>query len=85
MSTVLSPEALMARLASGSPPLVIDVRKPEAFRAEPATIPGAIWRDRNPTVRPARARTRIPNAATKTNAKRFMGEGRVPTASKRGT
>ena len=45
MSTGLSPEALMTRLASGSPPLVIDVRKPEAFRAEPATIPGAIWRD----------------------------------------
>ena len=45
MSTDLSPEALMTRLASGSPPLVIDVRKPEAFRAEPATIPGAIWRD----------------------------------------
>ena len=45
MSTDLSPEALMTLLASGSPPLVIDVRKPEAFRAEPATIPGAIWRD----------------------------------------
>jgi Fe-Mn family superoxide dismutase len=45
MSTDLSPEALMTRLASGSPPLVIDVRKPEAFRAEAATIPGAIWRD----------------------------------------
>jgi len=45
MSTDLSPEALMTRLASGSAPLVIDVRKPEAFRAEPATIPGAIWRD----------------------------------------
>jgi hypothetical protein len=45
MSTDLSPEALMTRFASGSPPLVIDVRKPEAFRAEPATLPGAIWRD----------------------------------------
>jgi Fe-Mn family superoxide dismutase len=45
MSTDLSPEALMTRLVSPSPPLVIDVRKPEAFRAEPATIPGAIWRD----------------------------------------
>jgi rhodanese-related sulfurtransferase len=39
------PEALMRRLAGPSPPLVIDVRKPEAFRAEPATIPGAVWRD----------------------------------------
>jgi Fe-Mn family superoxide dismutase len=45
MSTDLAPEALMTRLAGESPPLVIDVRKPEAFRAEPATIPGAIWRD----------------------------------------
>ena len=45
MSTDLSPEALMTRLVSPSPPLVIDVRKPEAFRAELATIPGAIWRD----------------------------------------
>jgi Fe-Mn family superoxide dismutase len=45
MSTDLSPEALMTRLVSPSPPLVIDVRKPEAFRAEPATIPGAIRRD----------------------------------------
>ena len=45
MSTDLAPEALMTRLAGGSPPLMIDVRKPEAFRAEPATIPGAIWHD----------------------------------------
>ena len=45
MLTDLAPETLMTRLASGSPPLVIDVRKPEAFGAEPATIPGAIWRD----------------------------------------
>ena len=45
MSTDLAPEALMTRLASGSPPLVIDVRKPEAFHAEPATIPGAVRRD----------------------------------------
>ena len=45
MSTDLSPEGLRVRLAGPSPPLVIDVRKPEAFRAEPATIPGAIWRD----------------------------------------
>jgi rhodanese-related sulfurtransferase len=45
MSTDLSPEGLMVELAGPSPPLVIDVRKPEAFRCEPATIPGAIWRD----------------------------------------
>jgi len=45
MSTDLAPEALMSQLAGGRPPLVIDVRKPEAFRAEPATIPGALWRD----------------------------------------
>ena len=45
MSTDLSPEALMTRLAGPSRPLVIDVRKPEAFQAEPATIPGAVWRD----------------------------------------
>ena len=45
MSTDLSPEALMTRLAGASPPLVIDVRKREALRAEPATIPGALRRD----------------------------------------
>jgi rhodanese-related sulfurtransferase len=45
MTTDLSAEALMSRLAGPSPPLVIDVRKREAFRAEPATIPGAVWRD----------------------------------------
>ena len=45
MSTELSPEVLMTGLASPYRPLVIDVRKPEAFRAEPMTIPGAIWRD----------------------------------------
>jgi rhodanese-related sulfurtransferase len=45
MSTDVSPEALMSRLAGGSPPLVIDVRKTEAFRAEPTTIPGAVRRD----------------------------------------
>ena len=45
MSRDLAPEALMTRLAAPRPPLVIDVRKPEAFRAAPATIPGAIWRD----------------------------------------
>ena len=45
MSTDLSAEALTSRLAGPSPPLVIDVRKLEAFRAEPATIPGAVWRD----------------------------------------
>ena len=45
MSTDLSPEALIARLAGAKPPLVIDVRKPAAFRAQPVTIPGAIWCD----------------------------------------
>ena len=45
MSTDLAPEVLLTGLASPSRPLVIDVRKPEAFRAEPVTIPGAIWRD----------------------------------------
>jgi Fe-Mn family superoxide dismutase len=45
MSPDLPPEALMTRLASPRPPLVIDVRRAEALRAEPATIPGAIWRD----------------------------------------
>jgi rhodanese-related sulfurtransferase len=41
----LSPEGLRVQLAAPSPPLVIDVRKPDAFRSEPAIIPGAIWRD----------------------------------------
>jgi Fe-Mn family superoxide dismutase len=45
MSTDLSPDALMTRLAAPGGPLLIDVRRREAFRAEPATIPGAIWRD----------------------------------------
>jgi Fe-Mn family superoxide dismutase len=45
MSNDLSPEALMAWLAGASRPLVIDVRRPAAMRAEPVTIPGAIWRD----------------------------------------
>jgi rhodanese-related sulfurtransferase len=45
MSTDLSPEGLRVQLTGPSPPLVIDVRKPEAFRSEPATSPGAIWRD----------------------------------------
>jgi rhodanese-related sulfurtransferase len=41
----LSPELLMSTLASPRRPLVIDVRKPEAFRAEPMTIPGALRGD----------------------------------------
>ncbi len=45
MSTDLSPEALMVRLAGTRPPLVIDVRRLAAFRGDPVTIPGAIWRD----------------------------------------
>jgi rhodanese-related sulfurtransferase len=45
MSTDLSPEALMTRLDGPRPPLVIDVRKPEAFRAEAATVPNATWRN----------------------------------------
>ena len=45
MSTDLPPEVLMTGLASPRRPLVIDVRKPEAFRAEPMIIPGALRRD----------------------------------------
>jgi len=45
MSIDVAPEVLMTGLGSPHRPLVIDVRRPEAFRAEPMTIPGAIWRD----------------------------------------
>jgi rhodanese-related sulfurtransferase len=45
MSTDLAPEVLMTGLGSPNRPLVIDVRRTEAFCAEPVTIPGAIRRD----------------------------------------
>lgn len=45
MEQELTPEALMTRLSNARRPLVIDVRKAEVFRADPVTIPGAIWRD----------------------------------------
>jgi len=45
MSTDLAPEVLMTGFCGPNRPLVIDVRKTEAFCAEPVTIPGAIRRD----------------------------------------
>ena len=45
MSTDLAPEDLMTGLGTPNRPVVIDVRKAEAFCAEPVIIPGAIRGD----------------------------------------
>jgi thiosulfate sulfurtransferase len=45
MDPCLLPETLMALLKTPSPPVVIDVRKRPAFEADPAMLPGAVWRD----------------------------------------
>lgn len=44
MTLSLTPDELRRELASDTPPLVIDVRKPEDRRAG-RSIPGADWRD----------------------------------------
>jgi rhodanese-related sulfurtransferase len=45
MDPCLLPETLMGLLNTPSPPVVIDVRKRPAFEADPAMLPGAVWRD----------------------------------------
>jgi superoxide dismutase, Fe-Mn family len=45
MDPCLLPETLMSLLKTPSPPVVIDVRKRPAFEADPAMLPGAVWRD----------------------------------------
>lgn len=45
MGNEVAPQTLMKQLTRPRQPLVIDVRKPEAFCAERVTIPGAIRRD----------------------------------------
>ena len=44
MDTELIPETLMSLLKAPNPPCV-DVRRRPAFEADPATLPGAVWRD----------------------------------------
>jgi rhodanese-related sulfurtransferase len=39
----VSAQELAAWLASGEPPLVLDVRRREAWAAEGGGIPGAVW------------------------------------------
>ncbi len=41
----LTPDELRKALASGTPPLILDVRRPEDKAAGPEGIPGAQWRD----------------------------------------
>jgi len=45
MDLCLLPETLMGLLKTPSPPVVIDVRKRPAFEADPAMLPGAVWRN----------------------------------------
>jgi rhodanese-related sulfurtransferase len=41
----LLPETLMDLLKTSQPPMVVDVRKQPAFEADPAMVPGAVWRN----------------------------------------
>ena len=45
MDPCLLPETLMGLLKTPQPPIVLDVRKRPAFEADPAMLPGALWRD----------------------------------------
>ena len=45
MDPGLLPETLMSLLKTSQPPAVVDVRKRPAFAADPAMLPGAVWRD----------------------------------------
>jgi rhodanese-related sulfurtransferase len=45
MNHCFGPASLKAQLAGRAPPVLIDVRRRAAFEADPATIPGAVWRD----------------------------------------
>jgi rhodanese-related sulfurtransferase len=45
MDPSLFPETVMSLLQTSRPPAVVDVRKRLAFEADPAMLPGAVWRD----------------------------------------
>jgi Fe-Mn family superoxide dismutase len=45
MDPCLLPEALMVLLKTSQRPMVLDVRKRPAFEADPAMVPGAVWRN----------------------------------------
>jgi rhodanese-related sulfurtransferase len=45
MDPSLLPEALSGLLKTPRPPMVVDVRKRPAFEADPAMLPGAVWRE----------------------------------------
>jgi rhodanese-related sulfurtransferase len=45
MDPSVFPETLMSLLKTSRPPAVVDVRKRPAFEADPAMLPGAVWRD----------------------------------------
>jgi Fe-Mn family superoxide dismutase len=45
MDPCLLPETLMGLLKTSQPPRVVDVRRRPAFEADPAMVPGAVWRD----------------------------------------
>src|SRR5919106_4803196 len=45
MDPCLFPETLMSLLNTPQPPVVVDVRRRSAFEADPAMVPGAVWRD----------------------------------------
>lgn len=45
MDPSLFPETVMSLLQTSRPPALVDVRKWPAFEADPAMLPGAVWRD----------------------------------------
>jgi Fe-Mn family superoxide dismutase len=45
MNPSLFPQTLMGLLKMRRHPVVVDVRKRRAFEADPAMLPGAVWRD----------------------------------------
>jgi hypothetical protein len=45
MDPSVFPETLMSLMKTSRPPAVVDVRKRPAFEADPAMLPGAVWRD----------------------------------------
>ncbi|GIX49417.1 MAG: hypothetical protein KatS3mg131_3628 [Candidatus Tectimicrobiota bacterium] len=55
----ITPEDLQARLASGQPPVILDVRREEGYAQQPYQIPGALRfsLDVRPPVVPSLPRT----------------------------
>lgn len=45
MTKTITPDELRQALASGAPPQILDVRRPEDKKAGPKGIDGAEWRD----------------------------------------